>query len=61
MRKEQEDLLLEADAAGKIRGAVLRLPDFYGPGVDKSFLHSIFVAAAKGGRAQVIAPLDTAA
>src|SRR5450755_2932239 len=59
MRKEQEDLLLEADAAGKIHGLVLRLPDFYGPGVDKSFLHSIFVAAATGGRAQVIAPLDT--
>ena len=59
MRKEQEDLLLEADAAGKIHGAVLRLPDFYGPGVDKSFLHSIFVAAATSGRAQVIAPLDT--
>ena len=59
MRKEQEDLLLEADASGKIRGAVLRLPDFYGPGVDKSFLHSIFVAAAKGRRAQVIGPLDT--
>jgi nucleoside-diphosphate-sugar epimerase len=59
MRKEQEDLLLEADAAGKIHGTVLRLPDFYGPGVDKSFLHSIFVAAATGGRAQVIAPLDT--
>jgi nucleoside-diphosphate-sugar epimerase len=59
MRKEQEDLLLAADAAGKIRGAVLRLPDFYGPGVDKSFLHMIFVAAAKGTRAQVIGPLDT--
>jgi nucleoside-diphosphate-sugar epimerase len=37
MRKEQEDLLLAANAAGKIRGAVLRLADFYGPGVDKSF------------------------
>src|SRR6516165_11875362 len=44
MRKEQEDLLLAADAAGKIHGAVLRLPDFYGPGVNKSFLHMIFVA-----------------
>jgi nucleoside-diphosphate-sugar epimerase len=33
MRKQQEDLLLEADAAGKIRGTVLRLPDFYGPRV----------------------------
>ncbi len=45
MRKAQEDLLLEADAAGRIRGAVLRLPDFYGPDVDKSFLHAAFVAA----------------
>lgn len=59
MRKEQEDLLLGADAAGKIHGAELRLPDFYGPGVDKSFLQSIFTAAAKGTRAQVLAPLDT--
>jgi nucleoside-diphosphate-sugar epimerase len=57
MRKEQEDALLEADAAGKIRGTILRLPDFYGPGVDKSFLQSIFVAAANGGRAQVIGPI----
>lgn len=57
-RKEQEDMLFEADAAGKIHGAELRLPDFYGPGVDKSFLHSIFVAAANGGRAQVIGPVD---
>jgi len=59
MRKHQEDLLLEAAAGGRIRGSVLRQPDFYGPGVDKSFLHSIFVAAASGGRAQVIGPLDT--
>lgn len=58
MRKEQEDILLEADATGKIRGTILRLPDFYGPGVEKSFLHSIFVAAANGGRAQVIGPID---
>ena len=32
MRKQQEDLLLAADAACKIHGAVLRLPDFYAPG-----------------------------
>jgi nucleoside-diphosphate-sugar epimerase len=57
-RKEQEDILFEADAAGKIHGTELRLPDFYGPGVDKSFLHSIFDAAANGGRAQVIGPID---
>ena len=58
MRKAQENLLLEADAAGRIKGAVLRLPDFYGPNADKSFLHSAFVAATKGGTASMIGPLD---
>ena len=58
MRKAQEDLLLEADAAGRVKGAVVRLPDFYGPGVDKSFLHGAFVAAATGGTANLIGPID---
>nr|CAF05635.1 hypothetical protein [Archangium disciforme] len=58
MRKEQEDILLAADAAGKLRATILRLPDFYGPGIDKSFLHSAFVAAAQGKRAQLIGPID---
>lgn len=59
MRKAQEDLLLAADAAGKIQATVLRLPDFYGPGVDKSFLHSAFTAAVTGGVANMVGPLDT--
>ena len=58
MRKAQEDLLLEADATGRIKGAVLRLPDFYGPGVEKSFLGAAFVAARTGGTANMIGPLD---
>jgi nucleoside-diphosphate-sugar epimerase len=58
MRKAQEDLLLEADTAGRIKGAVLRLPDFYGPHVDKSFLQGAFVAAATGGTANLVGPLD---
>ncbi len=58
MRKQQEDLLLDADAAGKIRGTVLRLPDFYGPRVKSSFLDSVFNAAGKGGTANLIAPID---
>jgi nucleoside-diphosphate-sugar epimerase len=58
MRKAQEDLLLEADAAGRIKGAVLRLPDFYGPNVDKSFLQGAFVAATTGRAANMIGPLD---
>ena len=59
MRKEQEDLVLAADAAGSIRGTILRLPDFYGPGVERSFLHKTFIAAAGGGRAQLVGPIDT--
>ncbi|WP_035347514.1 NAD-dependent epimerase/dehydratase family protein [Edaphobacter aggregans] len=57
-RKEQEDVLLAADAAGKIEGVVLRLPDFYGPGVNKSFLDGAFHAAAHGGTANMIGPID---
>ena len=58
MRKEQEDILLEADAAGRVRATILRLPDFYGPAVDKSFLHLLFQAAAQGGTANLIGPID---
>jgi nucleoside-diphosphate-sugar epimerase len=58
MRREQEDIVLAAHAAGKIQTSILRLPDFYGPGVDKSFLWSAFQAAKKGGRAQLIGPID---
>ncbi len=58
MRKEQEDILLAAHAAGKIQGTILRLPDFYGPGVKASFLDSLFQAAAKGGTANLVGPID---
>jgi nucleoside-diphosphate-sugar epimerase len=59
MRKEQEDVLLSAHRDGKIQGAVLRLPDFFGPGVERSLLHSLFQAAASGGTANLIGPIDT--
>lgn len=58
MRKAQEDLLMAADAAGTIRAGILRLPDFYGPDVARSFLSDIFAAAAEGRRARVIGPID---
>lgn len=57
-RKEQEDMLMAADAAGTLRAAILRLPDFYGPGVERSFLSDIFTAAAEGRRAKVVGPID---
>src|SRR5215471_12706192 len=59
MRKQQEDILLAADAAGHIRGTILRLPDFYGPNVDRSYLSSLFQAAAQQKTAQLIGPLNT--
>lgn len=58
MRKEQEDLVLEADRAGRIRGAVLRLPDFYGPGVEKSLLGELFTSGVTGKAANLIGPVD---
>jgi nucleoside-diphosphate-sugar epimerase len=36
MRKEQEDLVLAAHAAHSTKTTILRLPDFYGPGVQRS-------------------------
>lgn len=59
MRKEQEDILMEADARSALQGAILRLPDFYGPGVERSFLADLFAAAAAGRRAKVVGPIDT--
>jgi nucleoside-diphosphate-sugar epimerase len=58
MRKAQEDLVFAAHAEGTIEATELRLPDFYGPGVDKSFLHAAFVAAVNGGAANMLGPID---
>jgi nucleoside-diphosphate-sugar epimerase len=60
MRKEQEEVLLKAHAEGKIQATILRLPDFYGPGVSASFLHRLFEAAVKGGTADMVGPIDVA-
>jgi nucleoside-diphosphate-sugar epimerase len=37
---------------------VLRLPDFYGPGIERSLINGVFEGAARGKRAQVIGPVD---
>jgi len=58
MRKAQEDLLMQAHAEGRINATVLRLPDFYGPGVDKSLLDGAAKAAVQGGTANMLGPLD---
>ena len=58
MRKEQEDLVLAAHATGRIKTTVLRLPDFYGPGVESSYLSDLFIAARQNRRAKMIGPID---
>lgn len=59
MRKAQEDLLWQAAADHGIEAAILRLPDFYGPGVEASFLHRAAVAAVQGGTADLVGPIET--
>jgi nucleoside-diphosphate-sugar epimerase len=58
MRKAQEDLLLKAHNEGRIQATILRLPDFYGPNIEKSFLDSLFKAATRGGKADMVGPID---
>lgn len=59
MRKAQEDLLLDAHAAGDISATILRLPDFYGPDVERSLVYDAFLAALQGRRANLIGRIDT--
>ncbi|HJV60336.1 MAG TPA: NAD-dependent epimerase/dehydratase family protein [Albitalea sp.] len=59
MRKVQEDLLLEGAAAAGIQTTIVRLPDFYGPGVASSFLHGAAAAAVRGRTADMVGPIDT--
>jgi nucleoside-diphosphate-sugar epimerase len=58
MRKAQEEILLKAHEEGKIQATILRLPDFYGPGVESSLLNGVFQAAAKGSSADMLGPID---
>lgn len=59
MRKAQEDLLLSAHSSGEIAATILRLPDFYGPGVERSLVWDAFPAALQGRRANLVGPIDT--
>jgi nucleoside-diphosphate-sugar epimerase len=56
-RKEQEDLVLEAHKSGRIRGMVLRLPDFYGPTADQGYAPLVFTAALAGKTANWVGPV----
>ncbi len=51
-------MVLATHDTGKIRTTVLRLPDFYGPGVERSLLSDLFVAAKENRKAKLIGPID---
>ncbi len=56
LRKEQEDLLLEAGGRGLLDTLIVRLPDFYGP-YSKGFAGLVFEAAVAGKTANWIGPI----
>jgi nucleoside-diphosphate-sugar epimerase len=58
-RKEQEEIVLEAQQKGRIDSLVVRLPDFYGPGAELSLAHLIFSAALAGKTANWIGQVNT--
>ena len=57
MRLAQEQLVLAAHGRQGLSTLVLRLPDFYGPGIERSVLRGVFAGAASGKRAQLIGPV----
>jgi len=60
VRAEITRIWMSASAAGRVRIAALRAPDFYGPGFTQSHLGEMaFGALARGKRATLIAPPDT--
>ena len=58
-RKQQEDLLIEADQSGKLHGLIVRLPDFYGPGATQALANLIFEGAIANKTANWIGPVNT--
>lgn len=58
MRLAQENLVLAAHGRNGLSTLVLRLPDFYGPSIERSLLNGVFEGAVNGKRAQVIGPVD---
>jgi nucleoside-diphosphate-sugar epimerase len=57
-RKEQEDLVMAAHAAGATQGLIVRLPDFYGPHADIGLANPIFRAALAGKTANWAGPVN---
>jgi nucleoside-diphosphate-sugar epimerase len=58
LRKQQEDLLMEAHAQGKLQGLAVRFPDFYGADAEYSFSIELFRAALAGKPVNLLGNID---
>lgn len=58
LRKQQEELLLEAHAQGKLETLAVRFPDFYGADAEYSFAIGMFQAALAGKPANLVGNID---
>ncbi len=58
LRRQQEDLLMEAHAQGKLQALAVRFPDFYGPDAEYSFSIGMFQAALAGKTANLLGDID---
>jgi nucleoside-diphosphate-sugar epimerase len=59
MRKEQEDIALDAQKSGRLQALVVRLPDFYGPYADISFANGeVFRKALQDKKANWLGSVD---
>jgi nucleoside-diphosphate-sugar epimerase len=60
LRAEMSNMLLEAHAAGKLRAAIARAPDFYGPLATTTTIYGdrVFYPAIAGKKVSVMGKLD---
>ncbi len=60
IRVEMSDMLLEAHASGKLRAAIARAPDFYGPQATTTTIYGdrVFYPALAGKKVAVMGKLD---
>lgn len=58
LRKQQEDMLMEAHARGRLQALAIRFPDFFGPEAEYSFTIRWFQAAQQGKAADLLGNID---
>ena len=58
LRKQQEDIAIDAHNSGRLRALVVHLPDFYGPRAELSMANEILKSIRAGKRAPWLGSVD---